>query len=256
MSKETHSENLEKTGESKKKKGITRREFIAGTVGGVVVGAAAGAVVGSLGFPKTTTQTQTQTVTQTATQNLTQTATQTQTTTATTTQVVTQAPPPIAITINGVPTYLSVGSATNDVSPTDTLAYTLRERLGLTGTKQACKEGDCGSCTVIADGKAVLSCLTLTTECDGKSITTIEGLANPTTGKLHPIQQAFIDNFGVQCGYCTPGMIMSAKALLDQKPNATEDDVRMAISGNLCRCTGYLDIVASILAAEKSLGGS
>jgi carbon-monoxide dehydrogenase small subunit len=151
---------------------------------------------------------------------------------------------------------LTIGSDANDINPWDTLAHTLRETLGLTGTKLGCKEGDCGSCTVIADGKPILSCLTLTAECNGKSITTIEGLPNPTTGKLHPIQQAFIDNFGFECGFCTPGVIMSAKALLDQKPKATEDDIRMAVSGNMCRCTGYVPIMRSILAAEKSLGGS
>ena len=240
--------------QAKKKSGITRRDFITGTVGGVVVGAAVGAAAGSLGFPRTITQTATET--QTATQTQTQTATQTSTatTTATTTQVLTQAPPPLALTINGTPVSLTMGTDANDINPYDTLAYTLREKLGLTGVKLGCKEGDCGSCTVLADDTPILSCMTLTSEVGGRSITTIEGLANPTTGKLHPIQQAFIDNFGFQCGFCTPGMILSAKALLDNKPSATEDDVRTAISGNMCRCTGYVDIVKSILAAEKTLG--
>jgi aerobic-type carbon monoxide dehydrogenase small subunit (CoxS/CutS family) len=149
---------------------------------------------------------------------------------------------------------LDIGTNTNQVAPWATLADTLREKLGLTGTKEGCREGDCGACTVIANGKTILSCLTLASECNGMNITTIEGL--PTGNTLHPIQQAFIDNFGTQCGFCTPGMIVSAKALLDQNPKATEADIRTAISGNLCRCTGYVGIVKSILAAESKIGGT
>ncbi|SHD75969.1 (2Fe-2S)-binding protein [Schnuerera ultunensis] len=132
----------------------------------------------------------------------------------------------------------------------ETLLYTLRERLNLTGTKKGCESGDCGACTVLLSGKPVTSCVLLTVDCDGKEITTIEGLSQ--NGKLHPIQKAFIDNGAVQCGYCTPGMILSAKALLDTNKNPTEEEIREAISGNLCRCTGYEKIVKAI----KSLSGN
>jgi len=137
------------------------------------------------------------------------------------------------------------------VKPNRTLLEVLREDLGLTGTKVGCNQGDCGSCTVLLDGKAVCSCLTLAVEAQGKEIITIEGLAS--NGQLHPIQQAFIDYFAVQCGYCTPGMIISAKALLDENPDPTEDEVRHALQGNLCRCTGYVKIVEAILAVKARM---
>jgi len=137
------------------------------------------------------------------------------------------------------------------VKPNRTLLEVLREDLGLTGTKVGCNQGDCGSCTVLLDGKAVCSCLTLAVEAQGKEIITIEGLAS--NGQLHPIQQAFIDYFAIQCGYCTPGMIMSAKALLDENPDPTEDEVRRALQGNLCRCTGYVKIVEAILAVKARM---
>jgi carbon-monoxide dehydrogenase small subunit len=127
------------------------------------------------------------------------------------------------------------------------LLHVLREYLGLTGTKQACDTGDCGACTVLIDGKPALSCLTLAIEVQENEILTIEGLYQD--GKLHPLQQAFIDHFAVQCGFCTPGVILSAKALLDKNPHPTEEEVREAISGNLCRCTGYVKIVEAIMAA-------
>jgi aerobic-type carbon monoxide dehydrogenase small subunit (CoxS/CutS family) len=135
------------------------------------------------------------------------------------------------------------------VEPWKTLADVLREELSLTGTKVGCESGHCGACTVLIDGKAVRSCLILVGQAKGRDILTVEGLAGKDG--LHPLQQAFIDHFAVQCGYCTPGMIMSAKALLDKNPNPTEEEVRKAIDGNLCRCTGYVKIVEAVLAAAK-----
>ena len=137
------------------------------------------------------------------------------------------------------------------IAPYRTLLEVLRENLGLTGTKEGCDLGDCGSCTVLMDGKPVQSCLVLAIAAQGKDILTIEGLA--TEGKLHPLQQSFVDHGGIQCGFCAPGMIMSAKALLDRKPSPTEDEIRKAISGNLCRCTGYAKIVEAVEAAGKGV---
>ena len=128
------------------------------------------------------------------------------------------------------------------------LAYVLREVLDLTGTKVSCDTGNCGACTVLVDGKAVKSCLLLAPKAKGKEIVTIEGLTGKDGG-LHPLQEAFIEHFAVQCGYCTPGMIMTAKALLDENPDSTEEEVRAALSGNLCRCTGYVKIVEAVLSA-------
>lgn len=150
------------------------------------------------------------------------------------------------LTVNGIAHELTV-------KPWATLLEVLREDLGLTGTKEGCGLGECGACTVIMDGKTVNSCLTLAVEADGKNITTIEGLAEGD--HLHPIQRAFVEQGGLQCGFCTPGMIMSAKALLDENPNPTDDEVRRAIAGNFCRCTGYTKIFASIKAAAKNLTG-
>lgn len=135
------------------------------------------------------------------------------------------------------------------VHPHWTLLEVLREELDLTGAKKGCDAGDCGGCTVILDGKPVVSCLTLAVEADGRDILTIEGLAQ--NGQLHPIQNAFVEHGAIQCGFCTPGMIMSAKALLDENPKPTEEEVKQAIAGNLCRCTGYAKIVEAILAASE-----
>ena len=135
------------------------------------------------------------------------------------------------------------------IEPWRTLLEVLREKLGLVGTKKSCNEGECGACTVIMDGKAVTSCLVLALDAQGKDIVTIEGLSEGET--LDPIQESFLKHGGVQCGYCTPGMIMSAKALLDKNPNPTLDDTRRAISGNLCRCTGYQHIIDSIMAVPE-----
>ncbi len=137
------------------------------------------------------------------------------------------------------------------VQPWWTLAHVLRHELALTGTKIGCEMGQCGACTVLINGKAVKSCLILAGQANGKDVITIEGLAQ--NGKLHPAQQAFIDYFALQCGFCTPGMIMSAKALLDENSNPTEEEIRVAIAGNLCRCTGYVKIVEAIMAARDKM---
>jgi len=138
-----------------------------------------------------------------------------------------------------------------EVQPHWTLAYVVREVLGLTGTKVGCNVGDCGACTVLIDGKAVLSCLTLAVSASGKEITTIEGLSKD--GKLHPLQEAFVNHGAIQCGFCTPGMILSAKSLLDENPSPSDDEIKEAISGNFCRCTGYYKIVNAIKAASKRI---
>ena len=155
----------------------------------------------------------------------------------------------ISLTVNGKPYVLMVGK---DISSDHTLAYTLRETLGYKGTKIACDHGSCGACTVLVEGEAVLSCITLTVECDGKNITTIEGLENAKTGELHPLQQSFIDNTAFQCGFCTPGIIMSAKVLLDKNPSPTEEDIKKELAGHYCRCgSQYLVIKAIRTVAEK-----
>jgi len=137
------------------------------------------------------------------------------------------------------------------VEPNITLVELLREQLDLTGTKCACGVGECGSCTILVDGKPTLSCSTLALAIQGKDILTIEGLAQGTT--LHPIQQAFIDCGAIQCGFCTPGMILMAKALLDENPNPTREEVKEGLGGNLCRCTGYVKIIDAVLAAAETM---
>jgi carbon-monoxide dehydrogenase small subunit len=137
-----------------------------------------------------------------------------------------------------------------DVEPNKTLLEFLREDLGLVGAKEACDTGGCGACTVLVDGKPVYSCLVLALDCQGKDVLTIEGLASE--GELHPLQQAFMDHGAVQCGFCTPGMILTAKALLDENPKPTEAEVRAALAGNICRCTGYVKIVQAILAVSEN----
>jgi carbon-monoxide dehydrogenase small subunit len=137
------------------------------------------------------------------------------------------------------------------IEPSAMLLNVLREELGLTGAKEACSVGDCGACTVLLDGTAVNSCITPAMKAMNRDVLTVEGLGRP--GELHPIQEAFVEHGAVQCGYCTPGMILSAKALLDKNPSPTEEEVRVGISGNLCRCTGYVKIVEAILAAAERM---
>jgi aerobic carbon-monoxide dehydrogenase small subunit len=139
-----------------------------------------------------------------------------------------------------------------EIEPHWTLLHLLREELEMTGTKSGCESGECGACTVIVNGKAVNSCLFPAMEIEGATVTTIEGLAKPS-GELHPLQTTFIEKGAVQCGYCTPGMILSAKALLDENPNPSEEEIRHALAGNMCRCTGYVQIVQAVQAAGLAL---
>jgi aerobic-type carbon monoxide dehydrogenase small subunit (CoxS/CutS family) len=139
-------------------------------------------------------------------------------------------------------------------APYKTLLEVLREDLDLTGTKHGCELGECGACAVLIDGEPQLSCLTLALECEGRSVQTVEGLADGT--QLHPLQAAFADHGGSQCGYCTPGMLMTAKALLDKEPQPSRERIRQAIAGNICRCTGYNQIVEAIEVAAAELAGS
>lgn len=148
----------------------------------------------------------------------------------------------INLTVNGEPYEVAV-------EPHWTLLETVREELGLTGSKEGCGTGDCGACTMVVDGRLITSCLMLAPEAAGSEVLTIEGLAR--NGELHPLQQAFIDTGGVQCGFCTPGMILAAKALLDRNPSPTLEDVRAGLAGNLCRCTGYTKIYEAVLAAAE-----
>jgi len=150
----------------------------------------------------------------------------------------------ITVTINGK-------SHTADVEPRTLLVQFIREQVGLTGTNIGCDTSSCGACTVHVDGEAAKSCTLLAVQADGSSITTIEGMAS-ADGTLHPMQQAFMENHGLQCGYCTPGMVMAATSLLAENPNPTEEEVRIGLEGNLCRCTGYHNIVQSVLACAKS----
>lgn len=145
----------------------------------------------------------------------------------------------ISVTVNGT-------VHESDVEPRTLLVHYIRETLGLTGTNIGCDTSSCGACSVHLDGEAVKSCTVLAVQADGASVTTIEGLA--TDGELHPMQEAFRQNHGLQCGYCTPGMVMAATSLLKENPNPTEEEVRIGLEGNLCRCTGYHNIVKSVLA--------
>jgi aerobic carbon-monoxide dehydrogenase small subunit len=153
----------------------------------------------------------------------------------------------VSVTVNGV-------AREADVEPRTLLVYFLRETLGLTGTNVGCDTTSCGSCTVLVDGESVKSCNLLAVQVDGREVTTIEGIA--TDGQMHPIQEAFHRNHGLQCGYCTPGMIMAAASYLKENPDPTDEQVRESLEGNLCRCTGYHNIVKSILDAAGQMSGA
>ncbi|MEY4340392.1 MAG: hypothetical protein RLZ14_2242 [Actinomycetota bacterium] len=152
----------------------------------------------------------------------------------------------VTVRVNGEP-------RTADIEPRLLLAHLLRSGFKLTGTHTGCDTTNCGACTVLYDGRPVKSCTMLAVQADGHDVLTVEGLATPS--ELHPIQEGFKEEHGLQCGYCTPGMMLAAKALLDENPNPTEDDVRWALSGNLCRCTGYQNIVKAVLWAADKLRG-
>ena len=152
----------------------------------------------------------------------------------------------IRLIINAVVHEFEIGDHAYQVTPYETLAQTLRETLGLMGTKTGCNQGACGSCTVLMDGIPVLSCMLLTIECDGKQITTIEGLQDPETGQLDEIQQAFIDHTAFQCGFCTPGIIMAARALLNRNPSASEAEIKQALSGHYCRCISHYHVIEAL----------
>ncbi|MEO1061695.1 MAG: (2Fe-2S)-binding protein [Actinomycetota bacterium] len=154
----------------------------------------------------------------------------------------------VTITVNGV-------EHTNDVEPRTLLVQYVRDTLRLTGTNIGCDTSSCGACTLHVDGEAVKSCTMLAVQADGRSVTTIEGLA-PSEDQLHPMQEAFRQEHGLQCGYCTPGMVMAAVSLLDENPSPTEHEVREGLEGNLCRCTGYHNIVKSVLAAAEANTGA
>ena len=149
----------------------------------------------------------------------------------------------IHLTVNGL-------AYQEEVEPRRTLLEFIREDLELTGTKEGCGLGECGTCTVLLDGKPIKSCITLAVQANGREVTTIEGIERPD-GTLHPLQQAFIDRGAIQCGFCTPGMVLSAKALLDENPKPSELEIKQAIAGNLCRCTGYQKIVEAIRSAAE-----
>jgi carbon-monoxide dehydrogenase small subunit len=150
----------------------------------------------------------------------------------------------ITVTVNGT-------QHTHDVEPRTLLVQYIREHVGLTGTNIGCDTSSCGACSLHLDGEAVKSCTVLAVQADGADIRTIEGMAD-ADGTLHPMQQAFMENHGLQCGYCTPGMVMAATSLLKENPNPTEEEVRIGLEGNLCRCTGYHNIVTSVLAAASA----
>jgi aerobic-type carbon monoxide dehydrogenase small subunit (CoxS/CutS family) len=158
----------------------------------------------------------------------------------------------VNLTVNGKVFRLEVGGNPHQVKPTHTLLHTIRETIGLKGTKKACDQGACGACTIIADGEPALSCMMLTIECDGKNIVTIEGLEDPLTGELDNLQEAFAKYSAFQCGFCTPGMIMTSKALLENKTDPTENEIKAALSGNFCRCISHYQVMDAVKEAAKN----
>lgn len=160
----------------------------------------------------------------------------------------------IVLTINGEPYELTIGTRPHHIAPSHTLAHTLRETLDLTGTKIGCDKGACGSCTVIMDGRPVPSCTVLTVECHGKHIITVEGLRDPATGKLDPLQEAFIHRSAFQCGFCTPGILITTKALLENNPSPTESEIKAALSGHFCRCISHYHVIDAVKDAVKREG--
>lgn len=154
---------------------------------------------------------------------------------------------PLTLAVNGVAYPL-------EVEPATTLLRAVREQVGLTGAKEGCDDSECGACMMLLDGRPVNSCSFLALQAQGRSIVTVEGLAG--NGELHPLQRQFLAHGGVQCGFCTPGMLISAKALLDRNPDPSEDEIRIALSGNLCRCTGYQGIVRAVQAAAQEMAGA
>ena len=157
----------------------------------------------------------------------------------------------LTLHVNGKTYQFSTGRRLGQIPESETLLETLRERLGLTGTKLSCGEGACGCCAVLIDGKAVASCVTLTVECGGKEITTIEGLADPVTGELDPIQEAFLEHSAFQCGFRTPGIIIAVKSLLNQNPSPTEEEIEEALSGNYCRCISHYQVIEAVQSIVK-----
>jgi carbon-monoxide dehydrogenase small subunit len=162
-----------------------------------------------------------------------------------------QAAPAAGVEIRRITVNVNGTDRTVDVEPRLLLAHLLRQALQLTGTHSGCDTSGCGACTVLMDGRPVKSCTVLAVQANGREVETVEGLA--TASELHPIQEGFKEEHGLQCGFCTPGMMLSAKALLERNPDPTEDEVRWALSGNLCRCTGYQNIVKSVLWAAKKM---
>lgn len=152
----------------------------------------------------------------------------------------------LTLKINGETYDFTVGRRLGQIPESETLLETLRERIGLTGTKSSCEEGSCGCCAVLMDGEAIASCITLSVECEGKEIVTIEGLADPVTGELDPIQEAFNNHNAFQCGFCTPGIIIAVKSILDKNPNPTEDEIKEGLSGNFCRCISHYQVIEAV----------
>ncbi len=157
----------------------------------------------------------------------------------------------LTLHINGDTYEFTIGRRLGQIPESETLLETLRERIGLTGSKMSCGQGACGCCAVLMDGKAVASCITLTAECQGKEIVTIEGLGNPETGELDPIQEAFLEHNAFQCGFCTPGIIIAVKSLLNANPNPTEAEIKEALSGNYCRCISHFQVIEAVKSILK-----